>query len=66
MMQKYLLSFALTGDPNSLWTEDKLYWPQYTNGTTATTELVFNTTFYLQEDNLANAKSLEWNKAVWY
>ncbi|KAK3936038.1 Alpha/Beta hydrolase protein [Diplogelasinospora grovesii] len=26
-MQKYLLSFVLTGDPNSMWSGDKTYWP---------------------------------------
>ncbi|KKA22716.1 Esterase [Rasamsonia emersonii CBS 393.64] len=62
-MQKYLLSFVLTGDPNTLWADDKPYWPQYGN---ASTQLVFNSSFYLAEDDLANAKSLFWNKALWY
>ncbi|KAF2753613.1 carboxylesterase family protein-like protein [Pseudovirgaria hyperparasitica] len=65
-MQKYLMSFVLTGNPNSLWSSDKLYWPQYTAGNTSTTELVFNTTMYLEEDSLANARSLFWNKVLWY
>jgi len=65
MMQKYLLSFVLTGDPNTMWPDDKIYWPQY-NNSTAGTQIVFNTTFYLGEDDLANAKSLYWNKALWY
>lgn len=65
-MQKYLMSFVLTGDPNTMWAEDKLYWPKYLNGSTATTELVFNTTMYTQVDDLANNKSLYWNKALWY
>ncbi|PMD54800.1 carboxylesterase family protein-like protein [Hyaloscypha bicolor E] len=65
MMQKYLMSFVLTGNPNTLWADDKLDWPLY-NTSPAGTELVFNTTFYLEDDNLANAKSLFWNKAMWY
>ncbi|TDZ30048.1 Para-nitrobenzyl esterase [Colletotrichum spinosum] len=66
MMQKYLLSFVLTGDPNAKWAEDKLEWPQYGNSSTAGTQIVFNTTFYLDEDDLANEKALFWNKALWY
>ncbi|KAF8849421.1 carboxylesterase family protein-like protein [Acephala macrosclerotiorum] len=66
MMQKYLMSFVLTGNPNTLWSEDKINWPMYSNDTTAGTQLVFNTTFYLDDDNLANEKSLYWNKALWY
>lgn len=62
-IQKYLLSFVLTGDPNTLWADDKPYWPQYGN---ASRKLVFNSSFYLAEDDLANAKSLFWNKALWY
>ncbi|KAJ5966193.1 hypothetical protein N7481_012907 [Penicillium waksmanii] len=62
-MQKYLLSFVLTGNPNKKWASDKTYWPKY--GSNAT-ELVFNTTMYTQEDDLANAKSLYWNEALWY
>ncbi|RDW89217.1 putative carboxylesterase family protein [Coleophoma cylindrospora] len=65
-MQKYLMSFVLTGNPNTMWTADKLYWPQYGNSTTAGTELVFNTTMYTQADDLANVKSVIWNKALWY
>ncbi|KAJ5010634.1 hypothetical protein K4K57_006913 [Colletotrichum sp. SAR 10_99] len=66
MMQKYLMSFVLTGNPNTMWAEDKLEWPQYGNDTTAGTQIVFNTTFYLDEDDLANDKALFWNKATWY
>ncbi|KAH8679596.1 Alpha/Beta hydrolase protein [Tricladium varicosporioides] len=66
MMQKYLMSFVLTGNPNTLWPSDKLNWPQYGNSSTAGTQLVFNTTFYLEEDDLANEKALNWNKALWY
>lgn len=62
-MQKYLLSFVLTGNPNTKWADDKLFWPQYGNETNS---LVFNTTFYLEEDDLANDKCLHWNKALWY
>lgn len=62
-MQKYLMSFVLTGNPNTMWAEDKLHWPQYGNDTT---QLVFNTTFYLEADDLATAKTLYWNKALWY
>ncbi|KAJ5718168.1 hypothetical protein N7488_003814 [Penicillium malachiteum] len=62
-MQKYLLSFVLTGNPNTKWAGDKVYWPNY--GSNAT-ELVFNYTMYLQNDDLANAKSTYFNKALWY
>jgi carboxylesterase type B len=62
-MQKYLLSFVLTGNPNTKWASDKVYWPKY--GSNAT-ELVFNSTMYLQEDDLANVKSTYFNKALWY
>ena len=68
-MQKYLMSFVLTGNPNTLWPEDKLTWPMYMEGNSTTgtgTELVFNTTMYTQDDALANEKSLFWNRAVWY
>ncbi|GJC91402.1 esterase [Colletotrichum higginsianum] len=65
MMQKYLLSFVLTGNPNTLWPEDKLEWPQY-NSSTAGTQIVFNTTFYLDNDDLANDQAKFWNKALWY
>lgn len=66
MMQKYLLSFVLTGNPNTMWPEDKLEWPQYGNSSTAGTQIVFNTTFYLDEDDLANDQAKFWNKALWY
>jgi hypothetical protein len=62
-MQKYLLSFVLTSNPNTKWASDKVYWPKY--GSNAT-ELVFNSTMYLQEDDLASPKSTHWNKALWY
>ncbi|KAG8985346.1 hypothetical protein FRB94_000932 [Tulasnella sp. JGI-2019a] len=64
MMQKYMLSFVLSGNPNTKWAGDKPNWPMYGS---SSTELVFNTTgFYTQYDALANAKSLFWNKALWY
>ncbi|KUJ24458.1 carboxylesterase family protein-like protein [Mollisia scopiformis] len=66
MMQKYLMSFVLTGNPNTLWPSDKINWPMYGNSSTAGTQLVFNTTFHLSEDDLASNKSLLWNKALWY
>lgn len=62
-MQKYLLSFVLTGNPNTKWTGDKIHWPKYGGNAT---EIVFNTTMYTQPDDLANAKSIYWNKALWY
>ncbi|KAJ1549055.1 hypothetical protein HK405_010601 [Cladochytrium tenue] len=61
-MQKYLVSFILTGDPNSYFSGN-LYWPQYGSNTT---QLVFNDTFYISTDDLANEKSLYWNSALWY
>ncbi|CZR65404.1 related to triacylglycerol lipase [Phialocephala subalpina] len=65
-MQKYLMSFVLTGNPNTMWANNTLYWPQYGNSSTAGTQLVFNTTFYLEKDDLATAKTLYWNKVLWY
>ncbi|KAL3672198.1 hypothetical protein V7S43_002860 [Phytophthora oleae] len=65
MMQKYLLSFVLTGNPNTMWPDEKLYWPQY-NESSVGTEIVFNDTFTVADDDLANSKSLFWNKALWY
>jgi carboxylesterase type B len=64
-MQKYLLSFVLTGDPNSAWPDDTPYWPQY-NESAAGAQLVFNDTLTVADDDLANNKSLSWNKALWY
>lgn len=64
-MQKYLLSFVLTGDPNTLWAEDKINWPRYNSSSTGAT-LVFNTTFTTAEDDLLNEKCLFWNAALWY
>lgn len=64
-MQKYLLSFVLTGNPNTMWPKDKLTWPKYSTGSNGV-NLVFNTTFTTKEDDLANQKSLFWNKALWY
>ncbi|RAL67421.1 hypothetical protein DID88_008176 [Monilinia fructigena] len=66
-MQKYLVSFILKGDPNTLWPEDKLYWPIHGgNSSSVGRELVFNNTIYIQDDSLANNRSLFWNKALWY
>lgn len=66
-MQKYLLSFILTGDPNAQWADDKLYWPRYNESETGNgIELVFNTTMYTQDDDLAIEKVVYWNKALWY
>lgn len=65
MMQKYLLSFVLTGNPNTKWADDKIYWPLY-NESNAGSQIVFNDTFNIADDDLANAKSLFWNKALWY
>ncbi|KAF7932980.1 uncharacterized protein EAE97_008747 [Botrytis byssoidea] len=65
IMQKYLLSFALTSNPNTLWPNDKMEWPLY-NTSTNGVEIVYNTSMYLQADSLAKAKSRFWNKALWY
>ncbi|KAE9046369.1 hypothetical protein PR001_g1628 [Phytophthora rubi] len=65
MMQKYLLSFVITGNPNVMWPDDKIYWPQY-NESSVGTEIIFNDTFSVADDDLANSKSLFWNKALWY
>ncbi|PVH78515.1 esterase [Cadophora sp. DSE1049] len=64
-MQKYLLSFVLTGNPNTLWPEDKLEWPLY-NSTSEGIQMVFNETFYTDADDLAIEKVVYWNKALWY
>ncbi|GMF23037.1 unnamed protein product [Phytophthora lilii] len=65
MMQKYLLSFVLTGNPNTMWADDKIYWPQY-NESSSGIQMIFNDTFTTGDDDLANSKSLFWNKALWY
>ncbi|KAJ8577853.1 hypothetical protein ON010_g1346 [Phytophthora cinnamomi] len=65
MMQKYLMSFVLAGNPNSIWADDKIYWPLY-NESRVGTQIVFNDTFTVADDDLANAKRLFWNKALWY
>ncbi|KAE8908634.1 hypothetical protein PF005_g11905 [Phytophthora fragariae] len=64
-MQKYLLSFVLTGNPNSVWADDKPYWPRY-NESVAGVQIVMNDTFSIADDYLAGSKSLFWNKALWY
>ncbi|KAG6975298.1 hypothetical protein JG688_00002528 [Phytophthora aleatoria] len=61
----YLLSFVITGNSNTMWPDDKLYWPQY-NESSVGTEIVFDDTFTVADDDLANSKSLFWNKALWY
>ncbi|KAK8200049.1 esterase [Phyllosticta capitalensis] len=66
-MQKYLLSFVLTGNPNTKWADDKLFWPKYNaNNNTKGNQICFNNTMYITDDDLANDKSLFWNKALWY
>ncbi|PYH38876.1 uncharacterized protein BO87DRAFT_443387 [Aspergillus neoniger CBS 115656] len=62
-MQQYLPAFVLTGNPNTLWPDDKIYCPKYGN---ATNTISFNTTMSIAFDDLANDKSLFWNKALWY
>ncbi|KAF2143509.1 uncharacterized protein K452DRAFT_297234 [Aplosporella prunicola CBS 121167] len=62
MMQKYLLSFVLAGNPNTKWADDKIHWSPFVNDM----QLVFNSTFYLDEDNLMNSRVLYWNRALWY
>ncbi|CAI5714392.1 unnamed protein product [Peronospora effusa] len=64
-MQKYLLSFVLTGNPNTMWAKDKIYWPLY-NESSVGSHIVFNDTFTIGDDDLTNSKSLFWNKALWY
>jgi hypothetical protein len=70
IMQKYLLSFVITGDPNTLWANDtgKTYWPKYNERAAASpTVMLFNTNnMTLGGDDLATGKSLFWNKALWY
>ncbi|PYH91981.1 alpha/beta-hydrolase [Aspergillus ellipticus CBS 707.79] len=62
-MQKYPLSFVLSGNPNTLWPNDKIHWPKYGNKTNT---LSFNATLSITTDDLANDKSVFWNKALWY
>ncbi|KAJ4388880.1 hypothetical protein N0V93_006341 [Gnomoniopsis smithogilvyi] len=63
-MQKYLMSFVLTGNPNTQWPDDKLEWPLYNE---SLVDIVFNTTdFYTQTSDLADEKVAYWNKALWY
>lgn len=63
-MQKYLMSFVLTGNPNTKWSEDKLEWPLYSE---SGYDLVFNVSgFYTQTSDLENDKVAFWNKALWY
>lgn len=50
MMQKYLMSFVLTGNPNTKWSSDKLYWPKYNsagNSTESTALVNVNSTTLL-------------------
>ncbi|OCL02770.1 alpha/beta-hydrolase [Glonium stellatum] len=54
MMQKYLMSFVLTGNLNTKWSSDKLV------------QLMLNDTFYLSTDDLAMERTLLWNQALWY
>lgn len=65
MMQKYLLSFVLMGNPNTEWADDKIYWPLY-NESDSGIQLVFNDTFTTSEDDLANDKCTFWHKVMWY
>ncbi|EGZ09277.1 hypothetical protein PHYSODRAFT_249859 [Phytophthora sojae] len=64
-MQKYLLCFVITSNPNSAWPDDKPYWPRY-NESSDGVEIVFNDTITVADDDLANEKSVYWNKALWY
>lgn len=63
-MQKYLMSFVLTGNPNTMWSGERLEWPLYNE---SGYDLVFNTSgFYTQPSDLENEKAAFWNKALWY
>ncbi|TKX25000.1 hypothetical protein C1H76_2777 [Elsinoe australis] len=70
-MQKYLMSFVLTGNPNKLWPKDKIRWPIYSSQKGGV-QLVVNTTLgnetfqAVPGDDLDNAKTAFWNKALWY
>ncbi|KAG3134442.1 hypothetical protein PI126_g18688 [Phytophthora idaei] len=64
-MQKYLVSFVLTGNPNSIWPEDNIYWPMF-NESSVGTQVVFNDMFTVAGDDLASAQSTFCNKALWY
>ncbi|PNS20315.1 Secreted lipase [Sphaceloma murrayae] len=71
-MQKYLLSLVITGDPNKYWPKQKIYWPRYSS-LEGGAQLVINNTLSQNEtfrivagDDLDNAKTLFWNKGLWY
>lgn len=70
VMQKYLLSFVITGDPNKLWPDakGKIYWPKYNQGNQPQGRaMIFNTTgFTIGPYDLSNERSVFWNKALWY
>ena len=70
-MKKYLMSFVLTGNPNTKWPSDKLSWPLYSSQKQGV-QLVVNTTLadktfqVLAGDDLDNARTSYWNKVLWY
>ena len=70
LMQKYRLSFGTTGDPNKMWanTKGKIYWSKYNEGKEPQGRaMVFNTTgFVIGPYDLANERSVFWNKALRY
>lgn len=74
LLQKYLLSFVITGDPNALWADDKakICWPKYSESISKSADgagvaIVFGADgFSVGPYDLANNRSLFWNKALWY
>jgi len=73
--QKYLLSFVITGNPNKMYRDatSKVHWPKYgSQPANGPVQLVVNTTlpgnpFKIQYgDDLDDARTLFWNRALWY
>jgi len=67
-MQKYLMSFVKTGNPNTLWADDKPIWPKYTDDNGTMQQLVFNNAddFYVGQDDLLTAGNMYWNLGLWF
>lgn len=71
-LQKYLMSFVMTGNPNTLWPDDKITWQPYNSANSSGVQLVVNSTLgpdtfrMVAGDDIDNERSLFWNKALWY
>ncbi|KAG2789834.1 hypothetical protein JG687_00018584 [Phytophthora cactorum] len=68
LLLQHVLAYGVERDdsnPNSVWPDDKLYWPQF-NDSSVGTQIVINDTFSVAEYALANVKSVHCNKALWF